>query len=106
MSDCLAAGEPVSSGTMVEQADLSPRTIKIVIADDHAVVRSGLRMLLDAEDGFEVVAEAGDVPRRERLRPRAPARRARARPQHARRLEPGGDPAAARVDARRRRSSC
>ena len=33
----------------------------IVIADDHAVVRSGLRMLLDAEPGFAVVAEAGDV---------------------------------------------
>ncbi|HEX3874288.1 MAG TPA: response regulator transcription factor, partial [Solirubrobacteraceae bacterium] len=27
----------------------------------HAVVRSGLRMLLEAEPGFEVVAEAGDV---------------------------------------------
>ena len=35
--------------------------IKIVLADDHAVVRSGLRMLLDAEPGFEVVAEAGDA---------------------------------------------
>jgi two-component system response regulator NreC len=36
-------------------------TTRIVIADDHAVVRSGLRMLLDAEPDFEVVAEAGDV---------------------------------------------
>jgi two-component system response regulator NreC len=36
-------------------------TIRIVLADDHAVVRSGLRLLLDAEEGFEVVAEAGDV---------------------------------------------
>jgi two-component system response regulator NreC len=34
----------------------------ILIADDHAVMRSGLRMLLDAEEGFEVAAEAGDVP--------------------------------------------
>jgi two-component system response regulator NreC len=34
---------------------------KLVIADDHAVVRSGLRMLLDAEPDLEVVAEAGDV---------------------------------------------
>ena len=33
----------------------------IVIADDHGVVRSGLRMLLEAEPDFEVVAEAGDV---------------------------------------------
>ena len=35
--------------------------IRLVIADDHAVVRSGLRLLLDAEDGLTVVAEAGDV---------------------------------------------
>jgi two-component system response regulator NreC len=34
----------------------------IVIADDHAVMRSGLRMLLDATEDLEVVAEAGDVP--------------------------------------------
>src|SRR5687768_11919304 len=30
--------------------------VKVVIADDHAVVRSGLRMLLDAEEGLQVVA--------------------------------------------------
>ncbi|MCD6728312.1 MAG: response regulator transcription factor [Solirubrobacteraceae bacterium] len=35
--------------------------VRIVIADDHEVVRSGLRLLLEAEPGFEVVAEAGDV---------------------------------------------
>lgn len=35
--------------------------IKIVIADDHAIVRRGLRQLLDDEEGFEVVAEAEDV---------------------------------------------
>jgi two-component system response regulator NreC len=34
-------------------------SIKIVLADDHAVVRKGLRLLLDAEAGLEVVAEAG-----------------------------------------------
>ena len=32
--------------------------IQIVLADDHPVVRVGLRTLLDAEPGFEVVAEA------------------------------------------------
>jgi two-component system, NarL family, response regulator NreC len=35
--------------------------IKIVLADDHAVVRSALRLLLDAEEDLEVVAEAGDI---------------------------------------------
>ncbi len=36
-------------------------TITIVLADDHAVVRSGLRMLIEAERDIEVLAEAGDV---------------------------------------------
>ena len=36
-------------------------TIRIVLADDHAVVRSGLRMLLDAQEGLDVVAEAGEI---------------------------------------------
>jgi len=36
-------------------------TTRIVLADDHGVVRAGLRLLLDAEPGFEVVAEAADV---------------------------------------------
>lgn len=36
-------------------------TIRIVIADDHAVVRRGLRQVLEAETGFEVVAEAANL---------------------------------------------
>ena len=39
--------------------DISPT--RIVLADDHAIVRSALRALLEAETEFEVVAEAGDV---------------------------------------------
>jgi two-component system, NarL family, response regulator NreC len=35
--------------------------ISIVLAEDHAVVRSALRMLLDAEEDLRVIAEAGDV---------------------------------------------
>lgn len=42
-------------------ANASGQSIRIVLADDHAVVRSGLRMLLDSEGDFEVVAEASDV---------------------------------------------
>src|SRR6476619_2152364 len=37
------------------------KTIGIVIADDHAVVRRGLKQVLGAEPGFEVLAEASDV---------------------------------------------
>lgn len=35
--------------------------LKIMLVDDHAVVRSGYRQLLENETGFEVVAEAGDA---------------------------------------------
>jgi len=35
--------------------------IRIFIVDDHAVLRAGLRMLLDAEDDMQVVGEAADV---------------------------------------------
>jgi two-component system response regulator NreC len=39
----------------------------IVIADDHAVVRKGLRMLVEAQPELRVVAEAGTVPDAVRL---------------------------------------
>jgi DNA-binding NarL/FixJ family response regulator len=35
--------------------------VNIMIVDDHAMVRSGLRLLLESEGEFSVVAEAGDV---------------------------------------------
>src|SRR3954454_20118146 len=41
--------------------------ITLVIADDHTVVRKGLRLLIDAEPGLRVVKEAGDVPDAVRL---------------------------------------
>lgn len=42
-------------------ARLSRVTVRIVLADDHGVVREGLRMLLDSNPTLEVVAEAADV---------------------------------------------
>jgi two-component system, NarL family, response regulator NreC len=36
-------------------------TISVVLVDDHAVVRSALRSLLDGQDDLEVVGEAGDL---------------------------------------------
>ena len=38
---------------------MTPDTIRILLADDHAMLRAGLRALLEAEDGLEVVGEAG-----------------------------------------------
>jgi len=37
-------------------------SISIVLADDHEVVRAGLRLLLQNEEGIHVIGEAGDVP--------------------------------------------
>ena len=49
-------------------------TIRVLLVDDHAVVRSGLRRVLEAEDDIEVVAEAGDLRDRGLRGPRAQAR--------------------------------
>ena len=47
--------------------------IRVLVVDDHAVVREGLRAFLDLQEGIEVVGEAADgtegVSAAERLRP-------------------------------------
>jgi DNA-binding NarL/FixJ family response regulator len=43
-------------------AELEPtRTLRLLVVDDHEVVRQGLVALLDRRPGFQVVAEAGTV---------------------------------------------
>ena len=37
-------------------------SIKLMLVDDHDIVRAGLRMLLDAQPDMEIVAEAGSGP--------------------------------------------
>ena len=39
---------------------LQPTMIRILITDDHAVVREGLRTYISTEAGMEVVGEAAD----------------------------------------------
>jgi two-component system, NarL family, response regulator NreC len=48
-------------GEQLVSQDQGVGPIRIVLADDHTLVRRGLRLLLDRESDFEVVAEAGDV---------------------------------------------
>lgn len=51
-----------ATGAEHRQAATVPRAkIRVVIADDHAIVRRGLRQLLADRDDFEIVAEAVDV---------------------------------------------
>ena len=44
----------------MERLDRAERVIKIVIADDHPVVRIGVRNMLDEQEGFDVIGEASD----------------------------------------------
>ncbi len=46
--------------TRAQRSERDP-PITVVLADDHKVVRSGLRLLLESEQHFEVLAETGDV---------------------------------------------
>jgi len=39
---------------------MAQQPISVLIVDDHPVVRQGLRVLLEVQDGIEVVGEAGD----------------------------------------------
>ena len=38
----------------------APRPVRVVLADDHELVRSGIKALLSMVDGVEVIAEASD----------------------------------------------
>src|SRR5215212_1540226 len=44
-----------------EAASSPEEAAKVVLADDHSVVREGLRLMLDAQPNLRVVAEAGDI---------------------------------------------
>jgi two-component system, NarL family, response regulator NreC len=50
----------LGSVRVIVPAEASTRTT-IVLADDHTIVRSGLRILLESAEEFQVVAEAGEV---------------------------------------------
>lgn len=54
----MSAGEGAGSGA--ESGEGSGRRIRVLIVDDHAVVRSGLAAFLMAYDDLELVAEAGN----------------------------------------------
>jgi len=53
---------PGASDAEVGVQDRTDGAITVMLADDHAIVRTGLRLLLEGEEGLSVVAEAGDIP--------------------------------------------
>ena len=67
------AANPASMANAPSQAVGAQRPVRVLVADDQDLVRSGFRMILSSYDGIEVVGEARDgdqaVQLAERLRP-------------------------------------
>ncbi|WP_461545873.1 response regulator [Senegalimassilia anaerobia] len=67
------AADPASMVSAPSQAAGAQRPVRVLVADDQDLVRSGFRMILSSYDGIEVVGEARDgdqaVQLAERLRP-------------------------------------
>src|SRR5579864_1067669 len=65
--------EGISQTLSGEQEQEQPRVIRILLADDHALVREGTRRLLETESDVEVVGEAASgeeaIEAARRLRP-------------------------------------
>jgi len=57
----------IDPGSTSPATDAAGRQLSVALADDHTVVRQGLHLLIDNEDGMHVVAEAGTVPDAERI---------------------------------------
>jgi two-component system response regulator NreC len=51
----------IAGSSSQSRAHGEPETIRVVIADDHAVVRRGLRQVINSEEDLEVVAEASNL---------------------------------------------
>ena len=52
---------PAETGDTTGRTAAAHAAVTIVIADDHAAARAGVRMLLGVEPGFDVVDEAADL---------------------------------------------
>ena len=73
-------GRPRSRPRMDRHGRASARggrrvTVRVLVADDQEIVRTGLTIILNTQPGIEVVGEAGDGRAGGRTRPAAPARR-------------------------------
>lgn len=52
---------PESAGTVPSPPPVTTGAVRVMIVDDHAIVRLGVRALLERASGFQIVAEAANV---------------------------------------------
>lgn len=55
-----ADGDPAGAGSASDPEAGASGPVRVLLADDHAAVRAGLRLLLEVDSGIEVVGEAAD----------------------------------------------
>jgi RNA polymerase sigma factor (sigma-70 family) len=55
-----STADPAAADRAVPSGGRRQRVLRILVAEDHAIVREGIRRLLSAEPDLEVVGEAGD----------------------------------------------
>jgi two-component system response regulator NreC len=51
----------IAGGDLRDEDHAPEASLRIVLADDHRIVRAAIRMLLESEPGWEVVAESSDA---------------------------------------------
>jgi PAS domain S-box-containing protein len=55
-----SAGQRAPSASLNVQPAVVGRTVRVLLVDDHAMVRQGLRSILDGYPNLDIIAEAGD----------------------------------------------
>ena len=55
-----ASGDAAMPAAQQPDAGRGPEPIRVLIADDHALFRRGLEMVLDEEDDIDLVGQASD----------------------------------------------
>ena len=60
MKQAIVPAEQAGSELVADEEKDQNSAVRILVADDHPIVREGIRKLIELEDGFQVVAEASE----------------------------------------------
>jgi PAS domain S-box-containing protein len=56
----MLAAQPVGATSLTSKQAVLERPVRVLLVDDHAMVRQGLRSILDGYPNLDIIAEAGD----------------------------------------------